>query len=212
MSQSITQSKLDFRKFGKIIGKDISWEESERKAEERIRNLKEPPLLQFYYGLVNAKTSKSIKKLQRIIDEKISTIKCMYMAKALEEKKCWENSHWAPPSNYEYPIETIEVEKKNPFSWIIKIQHTMPPKQVWYEDEERNDEFYEKCIKKDDNLFANIHVYIYRVAHSNEYVVNINRVCGHSMSVYDFAHALEKKVTHKRNRKGKGRKGNKGKK
>lgn len=88
----------------------------------------------------------------------------------------------------------------------------MPPKKVWYEDEVRNDEFYEKCIKKDDNLFANIHVYIYRVAQSNDYVVNVNRVCGHSMSVYEFSHSLEKKVTHKRNRNGKGRKDKKYKK
>ena len=207
MSQSITQSKLDFRKFGKIIGKDISWEESERKAEEYIRNLKEPPTISFYYGLVTARTSKSIKKLQKIIDETISNIRSMYIAKALEEKKEWENSLWAPPSIYENPIETIEVEKKNLFSWTIKIQHKMPPKQIWYEDEERNDEFYEKCIKKDDNLFVNIHVNIYRVEHSNEYIVNVNRVCGRSMSVYEFAHSVEKKLTHKRVRKGKGRKG-----
>lgn len=111
MNQSVTQTGLDFKKFGKVVGKDISWEESERNAEEYIRNLKEPPLLQFYYGLVNARTSKSVKKLQKIIDKTISTIKCMYIAKSLEEKE-WEDSPWAPPLSYDNPIETIEVEKK----------------------------------------------------------------------------------------------------
>ena len=208
-NQSSVKPVLDFRPYGKVIGVDITWEEHMalereliRKEEELISAMTEPESVMFcwrsnitnsYWGDII--TDKSLTEVQSVIEEHISKIGSIFEEAKRKEDDDNDTRGFSMPSNYGNPIEKIEVNRRNPFNWKIKVQHKIPEmREGWRED------FYEHCIKKDDRLYVVIEIKIYSMTEQKEneteysngkYYIYINRLQGHSHIYYDFSHCLK---------------------
>ena len=185
---------LDFLPYGKVIGKDITWEDVIKEEEERIKNLTEPPILSWFAANIHITTKLPLENVQNIIESAIHNIDINYAMYALKEKeKREEDGIFSPPPKYHNPIDNIQLTKRNMFDWLIEITHTSTTNEILsHINTAINDNSNNNNInKRDSSLYVKMEVRIYRMPDVHDkHFIGINRLSGRSQTFYDFSNTL----------------------
>ena len=128
-TSTISSEEIDFRPFGQIVGKDITYEELDRKIEEYLANIKEPQERpDCHFGFPMIKNILPLEDIQSIIIQSIHDIKQNYQELLLADKKIYEEEEiengFARPLIREHPIKSLEIDIVNPFYWVLNVTHS----------------------------------------------------------------------------------------
>jgi|LauGreDrversion4_2_1035121.scaffolds.fasta_scaffold675107_1 hypothetical protein len=190
----VSFDELDFRPYGKVIGEDISCEESELQFNLQVAHITEVPKLFDFVNFGNFNlidTEIPISDVQKIVRSEITKLVPKFNESAKEERKKYEDECekvgvskvLARP----HLIECIQYKNINPFEWYIQVIHRNPPQLLGMRDD-----IYQ-FILKDKELYLNMSVRIYYTEKEDSkiYHISVSRCSGRSTVMKDFYRNLK---------------------